>query len=125
MKRLIIAVVLLALTAGLCAAGQQLLEKRTDRLLTVLDELEYACRSGDSDAAVTIAARFAEDFPQETHLLPLFLPHATLEAAAESAAVLPALAATDFNDTLAEIARCRSRLEELRNAERLTMENIL
>ncbi len=116
MKRLLIAAVLLALTAGLCVWSQCALNDRTDRLLHRLDEVEQDGR---------LAADFAAGFADEVRPLHLFLPHDAVDAAAESAALLPTLWEHDPPAFAAEVTRCRERLLSLRESEWLTPENLL
>lgn len=125
MKRLFVAAALLALTVGLCVGGALTLEHHVDRLLTALDEVESAYRTGGAETAAAPVDQFADLFSEETRWFPLFLPHEQLDAAEDSATALSALLPGESAAFEAELTRCRRRLENLRDSERLTLENLL
>ncbi len=124
MKRLLIAVVLLALTLLLCIAPNFLLEHSTARLLYALEQAERALQHGDRDSAATAVDAFCRDFERDSRRLPLFFPHEKLDAIEESASLLPLLTQQDTAHLAEELSRCRYRVEHLRQSERLTLANI-
>lgn len=124
MKRLVIALILLLMTAGICLGARLEADRTAARLETELEGIGEACQGGDPAAAALLADRFAAGFEKNTRLLPLFLPHALLESAAESAALLPILARADPAELQAELLRCRSRLEQIRQRERIDWQNL-
>lgn len=124
MKRLFVAAVLLALTAGLCAACWMTLDRGIDSLLEALDEAEAAYAAGGAAAAAAPAEALAARFDEETRWFFLFLPHEPLEAAEESVRALPSLLEGDEALLNAAFVRCRERLEALREGERLTVKNL-
>lgn len=125
MKRLLVAVVLLAFTVALCVGGQITVERRVERLLSALDDAAVVYRTSGADAARPYVDHLLTRVGKETELLPLFLPHEPVDAAAESLCLLPALLNGDEAVFEAEVARCRERLEQLRESERLSVENLL
>ena len=121
MKRLLIAVVLLAASITLCAVCTHTLSRHTDRLISELDRLAVFEDSGTLQKAAT---DFAKQFQKASDVFSLFLPDERLHDVCESAALLPSLT----HDTAAfreEVARCRHLLGELQKGERLSFENIL
>ena len=125
MKRLFVAAALLALTVGLCVGSALTLEHHVDRLLTALDEVEDTYRTGGAEAAAAPVTQFAALFSEETRWFPLFLPHDRLDAAEDSAVALPTLLTGEAAAFETELTLCRQRLEQLRDSERLTLENLL
>lgn len=123
MKRLAAALVLLVFTAGICLASRLALDSATEQLLDDLAKIEESCKAKDLDTSAALADRFAGEFQKNTRLLPLFLPHAVLESAAQTAALLPVLARTHREDLQKEIARCRSQLTQMREAEQINWKN--
>lgn len=125
MKRLLIAVALLALTAGLCIGGQITLERRVERLLNALEDVEVVYLADGAQAAHPYVTHLLARIDEETRLLPLFLPHDRVDAVAESACPLPALLDGDAAAFTAQLLCCRDRLEQLQESERLSAENLL
>lgn len=123
MKRLVAALVLLAITAGICLGSRLTLDHATRRLLEDLEKIEERYKAEDLAASADLADRFAGDFEATTRLLPLFLPHSVLESTAQTASLLPVLARTDRVGFLREIARCRSQLTQMRELEKIDWKN--
>lgn len=125
MKRLLVAVVLLAFTVALCIGSQVTVERRVERLLSALDDVAVVYRTSGAEVARPYVDHLLARMERESALLPLFLPHEPVDAAAESLCLLPALLDGDKAAFEAELARCRERLEQIREGERLTMKNLL
>ena len=124
MKRLWIAIALLAFTAVLCTGPNRLLEHSTARLLHSLDSADTAVRQNDLPAAAEAITAFCRDFEQDNRLLPLFFPHEKLDAIEESTVLLSRVVQQDAAHLAEELARCRWHVEHLRQSERLTLTNI-
>ena len=124
MKRLVIALFLLILTAGLCLKARLELDSAVEGLLPELEKIEAACKAGDLDTCIRLSEEFAAAFEERTRRLPLFLPHAALDSAAGSAALLPVLARADPAELPGEICRCRDRLMQMAQTERITWQTV-
>ena len=124
MKRLLIAVALLTLTAVLCVGTHVFLEQATAQMLHTLDTANAALTRGDLDAADEAVQTFCHDFEQKNRVLPLFFPHEKMDAIEESAAQLSSLTQQNTAHLAEELAQCRYHVQHLRQSERLTLTNI-
>ena len=122
MKRIFIAVGLLAAVAGLCVLCRMTLNRQTDTLLRELDGVQQALEADDSALAVARAEAFAEEIEEHIRSFPLFLRHSELVFLEDAAAQLPALPVADMP---AAVARIQWQLKHLVDMERLTLENLI
>ncbi len=126
MKRLLIAVALLAAVITACVWTTRTLQRNTDYLIQSLDEMQTAFEKGDIDSARRQAEHFAAEFPRRTRTFSFFLQHGDIIQIEEIAASLPVMLKTgDENHFPSEIARCRLQLEKLNDLELPLWENIL
>lgn len=125
MKRLFIALALLAVTVGLCVGSHVIVTRGVETLLHDVDAMESACHAGDTAAAAAIAAQLPARFAEQTRRFPLFLPHAPLDAAEDSLCALATAPPDDAAAMAAALGQCRLCLERLRDAERLSPANLL
>lgn len=126
MKRLYIAVVLLAAVVALCVLTHRYLHREIDRMLTTLEEIETAARRGDTDQALAKAATFAADYQQVSDWISCYVPHGELRESKETAALLPALLEKGVSEELyMEIYRLRTQLATIRQVDDPILRNIL
>ena len=125
MKRLWLALFLLAVATGLCVTSQRYLHRQTGALLSTLTALEDSYRAGDMAAATDWAARLAEEYPRRMGLMDCFVAHSDLADSRETAALLPSILEQDHREELLmETARLREQLRHLQGIDRPTFRNI-
>lgn len=126
MKRVILALVLLAVVAGLCGLSLHTQVSSTGYLLTMTDKLEEAYRTGDMEECQRLARQFTEDFREQTRYFPFFMRHGDIWAIEDTVIALPVYLETeDLQHFLSELIKCRSQLEKLYQLELPLPENIL
>lgn len=126
MKRIRIAVVLLAMVLGLCVTTRQYQHRRVGELLDTLERIEEACRIGDTDAAATLAEEFAATFDRVCNVMDCYVAHDDLAESRETAALLPSLLRQGGEEELSmELHRLREQLNHLRSIDDLLLRNIL
>lgn len=126
MKRLWIAMALLAVAVGLCVATTLYQHRQIDRLSATLDRMESAYIAGDMSQARQLAQQVAEDYAAIGERLYCFVAHSELADSQETVAVLPALLRQGGEEELKmELARLREQLEYLRGVDDPTLWNIL
>lgn len=126
MKRLWIAVGLLAVAVGLCVTATLYQHRQIDRMLGTLDRLETAYTAGDSAEAHRLAEQLATDYEATGQVLYCFIAHKELADSQETVAVLPALLRQGGEEELRmEIARLREQFRYLRDVDDPTVWNIL
>ena len=124
MKRLYIAVALLAAVAALCLFSHRYQHRQIDRMLDALDRIETLARDGDENA-VTVAEEFAAEYRRVSDRISCYVPHGELRESRETAAILPALLKESEADVYTEIARLRSQLRYLQQVDDPLLRNIL
>ena len=126
MKRVILALVLLAVVAGLCGLSLHTQVSSTGYLLTMTEKLDEAYRIGDMEECQRLARRFTEDFREQTRYFPFFMRHGDIWAIEDTVIALPVYLETeDLQHFLSELIKCRSQLEKLYQLELPLPENIL
>ena len=126
MKRVILALVLLAVVAGLCGLSLHPQVSSAGYLLTMTDKLEEAYRTGDMEQCQRLARQFTEDFREQTRYFPFFMRHGDIWAIEDTVIALPVYLETeDLQHFLSELIKCRSQLEKLYQLELPLPENIL
>ena len=126
MKRVVLAIVLLAAVAGLCGLSLYTQVSGAGYLLTMTDKLEDAYRADDLEECRQLAEQFTQEFQQRTRYFPFFMRHGAIWAIEETVIALPIYLETDdLQHFLSELAKCRSQLEKLYQLELPLPENIL
>lgn len=126
MKRLYIAVALLAAVITLCTLVHWRHHRRLDEMTSTLDHIEDLYRSGDTAAALQMAETFAEEYRQFSNRISFYVAHGEVRQSQETAALLPTLLRKGGDEELAmEIARLRSQLQYLRQVDDPIPQNIL
>ena len=125
-KRMLIALGMLLLTAALCVGSIIIMSRNTDYLLQSLDRMQESFDQGDMEACKQEARQFAKDFEEKTKMFPFFLRHADISLIEEIAIPLPVLIEQgDTQHFAAELVRCRSQLSKLSEMELPLAGNIL
>ncbi len=119
MKRLPIAAALLVLTALLCATSRLLSEQGTAQLFRSLVTAEDALQQQDHAAAVEAVTVLCRDCESVCRRLAVFVPHEKLDAIEAAAAQLLFLTKQNAAHPGEALARCRYRVQHLRQSERL------
>lgn len=126
MKRLYIALGLLAAVAALCVGAHLYLHSQTDRMLNTLNAIEDAARRGDTATAIDTAHRFAAEYRQVSDRISCYVAHSELRESRETAALLPTLLEDEnWEELYMEIARLRSQMEYIRQVDDPLLRNIL
>ena len=126
MKRLYVAVALLAAVISLCVLTHRYQHREIDRMLAALENIETAVRRGDVDHALTQATVFAADYQQVSDWISCYVPHGELRESKETAAILPALLEQGASEELyMEIYRLRTQLATIRQVDDPILRNIL
>ena len=124
MKRLYIAVALLAAVAALCLFSHRYQHRQIDRMLDALDRIETLARDRDENA-VAVAEEFAAEYRRVSDHISCYVPHGELRDSRETAAILPSLLKENETDVYTEIARLRSQLRYLQQVDDPLLRNIL
>ena len=125
MKRLYIALCLLAAVMAVCVCSHRYQHRQIDHMLSRLDQIEASARSGDSHA-VQMAEAFAADYGKISNRISCYVPHGELRESHETAALLPTLLREDNRDELwVELARLRSQLKYIQQLDDPSLQNIL
>ena len=126
MKRIYIALALLAAVAALCVGAHRYQHRQTDRMLDALTQVEEAYRLGDNYRAQQLAQDFAAAYRRVSDWVSCYVAHGELRESRETAALLPTLVAnSDANALYMEIARLRAQLEYIRQVDDAILRNIL
>lgn len=126
MKRLRIAVILLAGVAVLCTVNHLAHHRRIDRVMSALDRIEELAREGDTPLALQTAEAFAREYQTVGDRISFYVAHSELRESRETAAMLPTLLRQGSDDELyREIARLREQLRNLRQVDDPLLRNIL
>ncbi len=126
MKRVTIAIVLLAVVAVMSGAALWWQQRTTEALLTACDEIITLYESGDIAACREATADLTARLEDDTRLFPFFLRHERMESVFQQAAALPHLVDdNDPADLMAGISSVRMQLQILMDNEWPSPENIL
>lgn len=126
MKRLYVAVVLLAAVIMLCVVTHLYQHGEIDDMLAALDGIETTARRGDMAAALSQAEAFAADYQRVSDRVSCYVSHSELRESRETAALLPALLEQgDSEELYMEIFRLRSQLLYIRQVDDPILRNIL
>ena len=126
MKRLYIAVFLLAMVVAACFFTQRYQHRQVKRMLSAIDYIEAQYRADNVDVALAEARQFAEEYRVLSNRISCYIAHGELQESRETAALLPTLIEEGEKDELfEEIARLRSQLTYLEQIDDPLLQNIL
>lgn len=126
MKRLYIALLLLAAVVAVCVFSHSYLHQQVDRMLSHLDSIEALARAGDTDHAAQQAEEFSSTYLRVCDRISCYVAHSELQASRETAALLPTLLRRQNEDELwMELARLRSQLRYIQRVDDPNLQNIL
>ena len=126
MKRIRIAVALLALVIALSIGALSLQNRATERLIDRCNELVDIYQHGDVEECRRKAQKLSEDMDKDMRWFPFFLEHERMESIFQQAGALPYLVDdNDPADFFAALASIRVQLGILMDSEWPTPENIL
>ncbi len=126
MKRLWLAIGILAAIVTLCLSSILYQQRQTSKLLEQLDSVITAFDNRQTDHAYALAVVMKNDYQHHERLFSCFMAHDDLVECRESLALLPSLLrdgnAEEFH---IESVRCRIHLQHLSDSELPTLQNIL
>lgn len=126
MKRVGIAIALLAVVVFLSGGALLLQNDATDRLIASCDELVTLYQSGDVNACRDAARKLSNNLEENMRWFPFFLKHERMESIFQQAGSLPYLVSDDDPaDFFSTLAAMRVQLEILMDNEWPTPENIM
>ncbi len=126
MKRVIVALILLAVVTGGSVVSFLTGEREFNYLIHLAQTAEDCYRDGDVDGALEAAEALAAEYPRRTRIFALFMSHQALTDLEKSTASLPLiLLYGEPRDFTAEARRCRLMLEHLWQQEKPAPENII
>lgn len=126
MKRVWIAVALLAVVVGLCGAGTLYRHRQTEGLLSTLDQLERAYTRDDMADAQRLATELVHRYERISDVLLCYTAHGDMAESMETVRLLPTLLEQGGGEELSmEIARLREEWSHLKAIDDPTMWNIL
>lgn len=126
MKRLYIAITLLAAVVAACVLAHIYQHRQMDRMIDTLDRIEVLYRSGDTETAVAMAEDFAAAYQRICDRVSCYVAHNELRESRETAAILPTLLKEDGKEELyMEMTRLRAQLIYVRQVDDPLLQNIL
>ncbi len=126
MKRVIVALILLAVVVGGSIVSFVAGEREFNYLIHLAQTAEECYQAGDVDGALEAAETLATEYPKRTRVFALFLSHQALTDLEKSTVSLPLiLRYGEPRDFTAEARRCRLMLERLWQQEKPALENII
>lgn len=126
MKRLIIAIILLLITAGLCSFEFILNTKESENAAEYLALAQEQANSGDKSNALKTMEKLIKLWESKVESMLIFISHEKPDEIGESLAVAESyLKSEDFPEFYAECKRIENKLEHFRNLEIPTVNNIL
>lgn len=125
MKRLWIAIGILAVVLSLCIAALVYQRRQVFILIAHLENVIAAYENGMAEEAYLLAVDLMHEYDERTRLFPYFLNHNDLTGCRESVVLLPSILRDgDAQEFRMESARCRAQLEFLLSIETPTAQNI-
>ena len=126
MKRLYIALLLLAAVVIACVLTHCYQHRQLDRMLKQLDHIEHTVYAGDIPRATQLAQDFSTAYRQVSNRIRCYIAHGELAESCEIATLLPTLVQTNNpNDLLTNLERLRIQLLYLQQVDDPLPWNIL
>lgn len=126
MKRLWVAVALIAAVVGLCITSAAYQHHRTEEMLALVDRVEDAYAAGDLTAARDAADELITVYDGVCRVMMCYVAHSDIAESQETVRMLPALLEQGGGEELQmEIARLREELTHLRQIDDPRIWNIL
>lgn len=125
MKRIYIALALLAVITVGCVAAIMMEQHHLQNMIALTEDMERCFRDGDTEQTSALAEKLVNEFPEKTRPFALFLHHSVLADIEECIVLLPLyLQSDEQDDFLAEVTRCRLLLKKQMELEKPNWENI-
>lgn len=126
MKRLYIALLLLAAVVIACVLTHCYQHRQLDRMLQQLDHIEHTVYAGDIPRATQLAREFSTAYRRVSNRISCYITHGELLESRETATLLPTLVQThNQNDLIADLERLRIQLLYLQQVDDPLPWNIL
>lgn len=125
MKRIYIALVLLAIIAASCVGTLLLEKKQLQAMIDLTNRMEDSCRKGNYDRALEEAITLKGEFDERTKTFALFLRHNELNAIKETVLLLPLhLEQENYPEFYLDVSRCRLLLQKQWEMDQPSLQNI-
>lgn len=125
MKRIYIALVLLAVIGASCIATLSLEKHQLQAMIDLTNRIETSCREENYAQAMTDVETLKREFGNRTDTFALFLRHNELKTIEELVLVLPMyLEQRDLHPFYVDLARCRFLLQKQYEMDLPTLQNI-
>ena len=126
MKRIISAVLLLFFCTGICVYGSLTAERKTDLLITLLDEAEYSINTGNTAKALQSLARLEKEWENAEKFFSSVSETALIDELDISLGSIEKYIKSDKNDeAVIIIEQCRTGLETVLKRQKISIDNIL
>lgn len=126
MKRFVIALILLCLAVAISVSAEVIFIKRTDTLIDSMNELLKAIDAGDEEQMSTELNTVKENWNRSKKILHVILIHRSMDEIEININSLEEfLKSRDFESLRQSCTEGLQQLENLRDASRLSIENIL
>lgn len=126
MKRFVIALVLLCLAVAISVSAEVIFFKRTDALIDSMNELLRAIDAGDEEKMSTELNTVKENWNRSKKILHVILIHRSMDEIEININSLEEfLKSKDFESLRQSCTEGLQQLENLQDASRLSIENIL
>lgn len=125
MKRIIAAVVLSLIVAGLCFADITLTDKTCDKLTRELDNCRMAYESSDYAAAEKYAEALEKSWAEQEDLFSVFINHELIDDMGVSLAKLVPLAESRDDMFLVECRVIEMTLKHIKNDSTVNLHSVL
>ncbi len=126
MKRIISAFILLFICIGICIYGTIATQKKTDLLLSLLNEAEYSINIGNLEKALESSGRLKEEWNRAEKFFSSVSETALIdELDLLLAGIEKYILADMVEDAVIVIEECRTGLETILRRQRISIDNIL
>ena len=126
MKRIITAFALLFLCIGLCVYGSIATERKTESLISILDETEYSLNIGDDEKALSCVKRLEAEWERSEKFFSSVSETALIDELDLSMAGIEKYILMDMKeDAVIVLEECRAGLDTILRRQKVTLDNIL
>lgn len=126
MKRIISAFVLLFICIGICVYGSVITEKKTELLISLLNETEYSISSQNSEQALRCFGRLEKEWDKAEKFFSSVSETALIDEIDLSLGSIEKYITSDMNEeAIVAIEQCRTGLDTILRRQQVSLDNIL
>ncbi len=126
MKRIISAFALLFICIGICVYGSIATEKKTESLISLLNEAEYSINTGDKEKALGCIGRLEAEWDKAENFFSSVSETALIDEIDISLGSIEKYILSDMNqEAVIVIEECRTGLDTILRRQKITLDNIL